>query len=118
VGNTLRIGTDEVYEDADDLDVQELREVKRVTGMTLTAFWAGVRESDPDALAALVWTLRRRTDSNLRMSDVHFRYSDLAFDGGQEDETGKAPTSTTPTPPDGSASSLSTPDGPASSTTG
>lgn len=115
--NTLRIGT-EVYEDADDLDVQELRELKRVTGLTVTAFWAAVRESDPDAVAALVWVLRRRADGNLRLSDVHFRYSDITFDAGDsEDEPGKAQTSTTPTPSDGSDSSPSTADIPASSTT-
>ena len=104
----LIIGPDEVYEDADDLDIQEFREVKRVTGLGLKEWTAAIREYDPDALAALVWVLRRRSDPNLSLRDVHFRLSDLDWeDPDNVDDPGKDPslTSSTPGTP-GSSSAL------------
>ncbi len=103
---------DEAYPQADDWDIQELRMLKRETGLDLGAFSKAVQAGDPDALCALVWVAKRRTQPGLALDDVHFKPSDLRFEGEDGDDP-KAQTGTT----SGSPSSPSISDGPETSTT-
>lgn len=63
-----------------DLTVGEGREVKRITGMTLSEFGRAVRRTrgDQDVTAAVVWIVLHRADPDVTIKDVDaMRYEDL-----------------------------------------
>lgn len=72
----------------------EARAVKRAIGMNPDEFNKGLGEDDPDAVAALVWILRRRAgEPDLAFDDCDFNLSELKFLPDEPDPTPAGPAS-------------------------
>ncbi|MBY8342017.1 hypothetical protein LXH13_06130 [Streptomyces spinosirectus] len=111
--------------DSDRLLVAEARELKTYTGFTPPRWLAALDESDPDAIAALIFMSKKRAGETLRFSDLDtLDYADIQLDfvepepdpdeaaagGGAEAAPAADPTpasggdGTTPTPATGATS--------------
>jgi hypothetical protein len=86
----------QAYEfDQGRLTVKEARLIKGATGFTVNAWQQALGELDADAVAALVWLLRRRNgELGLAFDDVDFDLSSLTV----EDDGPESPTSGQPAP--------------------
>lgn len=67
----------------DRLMYSEAKLIQKHTGMKLDAWQAGLRQMDPDAIAALLFTLRRRAGEALEWDAFDF---DLGTFGIEDDE--------------------------------
>lgn len=88
---------DKAYEyDPDKLLVSEAIRLKAVSGLTVMAWHAGLKEGDPEALKALVWLAMTRAGEQVRYGDLDFDLAgldiedDQAEDAGGGDEEGSA----------------------------
>lgn len=111
--------------DSDRLLVAEARELKTYTGFTPPRWLAALDESDPDAVAALIFLAKKRAGETLRFSDLDtLDYADFemevvdpeqndtdaqpAEEAGQDAAPDPTPASggngTTPTPATGATS--------------
>ncbi|MFF9310079.1 hypothetical protein ACF1BS_04125 [Streptomyces sp. NPDC014748] len=97
-----------VYEwDTERLLVAEARELKLHTGFTPPRWLAAVDESDPDALAGLIYLAKKRAGETLRFSDLDgLDYADFdleAVDPDAEEPDGEQA-------PDGDGQAVEPPD--------
>lgn len=74
--------------DPDSLLVSEFRQIKKVTGLSRKGWYEGLNDDDPDAVAALIYILRRRTGEDVRFADIDGEWSSLTItrQGGAEEE--------------------------------
>lgn len=69
---------DQFYDfEADRLMLKEAMAVKTYTGMGVTDWNKALEEFDPNAIAALVWILKKRAGEDVRFSDLDFNLADL-----------------------------------------
>jgi hypothetical protein len=59
------------------LRLKELRSVKKLTGLNGMAFEEAAEQSDPEALAALIWILHKRDKITIPFDDVDLDFTDF-----------------------------------------
>jgi hypothetical protein len=68
----------------DGLKVSEARLIKSTCGMTVKGWQDALNEGDADAMAALVWVLRRRDgETGLAFLDVDFDLTDVEVESDE-----------------------------------
>lgn len=86
--------------------------IKRVTSEKLgfVDWMQAVSESDVEAITALVWIVRKRTEPDLRFSDVEFSIVEFieSLESDEETDAESDPTDSTQPPADTSPPSLTT----------
>lgn len=80
--------------DPDSLLFSEFREIKKVTGLSRSKWFEALFEDDVDAVAALIYVLRKRKGEDVRFSDIDAPYSTykVRVVGGDEGEQPSDPT--------------------------
>lgn len=80
--------------EAADIDGLEWRDIKRATdGMTPKRVFQAAGEMDFEAIAALLWIVRRREEDGLTLDAVLKTLSFAAFENDDEDDEPVDPTS-------------------------
>lgn len=95
--------------DEERLTVDEARQLKRATGLTVRGFLTGLREYDVDSVVALVWLTRHRGGDPVPWEAISFDlFADLEIIRDEDEDTDAGPppvgeastsTSTSTTPP-------------------
>ncbi|GHA01520.1 hypothetical protein ACFOOM_12100 [Streptomyces echinoruber] len=110
-------GTQYEY-DGDRLLVAEARELKAHTGFTPPKWFAALDESDPDAIAFLIYLAKKRAGETLRFSDLDsLDYADFEFEmefvapeAEQAADQAEVQSEPDPTPASGETGTTPTPD--------
>ena len=77
----VQVTEDEKYDfDTSALDVSEAEAVERVCGCTYTEWWQQLEDGSATAYKALVWTLRKPENPDLRFSEVKFPIGQLEIE--------------------------------------
>lgn len=81
--------------------LKELRDIKKLTGMSGNAFMEASDQGDPDALAALIYVLHKRDKITVNFDDVDLDFATLDIEPTEDEkkaaeeakkaEEGKAP---------------------------
>src|SRR5512146_310724 len=66
--------------------LKELRLIKKVTGMSGNAFMDASDDGDPDALAALIYILHKRTKIDVPFDDVDLDFDELEIEPTAEEK--------------------------------
>jgi hypothetical protein len=61
----------------DSPTLRELRSIKKLTGLNGVAFSEAAEQSDPEALAALLWVLHKRSGITVPFDDVDLDFGDF-----------------------------------------
>ena len=69
----------------DGMDLQELRMIKRLTGMRAAEFGQAADEMDPDALAAMFFILHKRDGIVVPFDDINVDFSSLDIEPTEDE---------------------------------
>lgn len=72
----LVIGDEHLLVDPGALLLSETIAAEKVTGLTWPQIWIGVNTGQAQAIQAVVWLMRKRSNPKLRLSDVEFAMQD------------------------------------------
>lgn len=72
--------------DVDDLDRFEWRDVKTALDMTQTQVLVALASFDLDAVAAVLWVIRRRDEPDLTFENVTLRLKDVEQASGEAED--------------------------------
>jgi hypothetical protein len=72
--------------DFDAPTLRELRTIKKLTGLTGKGFAEASEESDPDAMAALIYVLHQRDKIKIQFDDVDLDFSDFEMIESEEEK--------------------------------
>jgi hypothetical protein len=70
----------------DGMDLQELRSIKKLTGMRANEFGEALDAMDPDAIAAMMYCLHKRNGITIPFDDVNLDFRDLDIQTTEEEE--------------------------------
>lgn len=104
----LTLGDKSIDLDITQLTNLEIIAITKTTGLKLKPFGEALDEMDMEALTAFVWVVRKRTEPDLRYSDVTFTLGDVlanAPDDGPKDPSISEPSTTSSTDPSSGTSS-------------
>jgi|SRR5688500_15440354 len=76
--------------EVDDLDRHEWRDIKTALGMSQMEVLGALASLDLDTLAAVLWRVRRREESELALDDVNLRLKDV-FDADEDGASADPP---------------------------
>jgi hypothetical protein len=68
------------------MTLRELRELKKLTGMTANQFATAGDDGDPEALAALVWILHKRDKITVGFDDVDLDFNDFSMEPTEQEK--------------------------------
>lgn len=66
--------------------LKELRDIKKLTGMSGNAFMEASDQGDPDALAALIYVLHKRDKITVNFDDVDLDFSTLDIEPTEDEK--------------------------------
>lgn len=69
----------------DGPSLKELRTIKTLTGLNGVSFGDAAAESDPEALAALLYVLHKRDKITIPFEDIDLDFSDFEMDETEEE---------------------------------
>lgn len=72
----LVIGDEHILVDPGKLLLGELVAAEKATGMSWPEIWVGVNRGQMQAVQAVVWLMRKRSNPKLRLSEVEFALED------------------------------------------
>lgn len=81
----LTVGADTYDFDDNSMLNTEAIQLKKVTGLGVREFGAGLNDFDPTAVTALVWLARNRAGDAVRYSDVVFDMATVKLEQLDED---------------------------------
>lgn len=70
----------------ESMRLKELRDVKKLTGMTVKEFAEKSDDADPDAITALVWVLHKRDKISVQFDDIDLDFSDFSMEPTEEEQ--------------------------------
>jgi len=72
----LVIGDEKHLVDPGKLLLSEIVAAEKATGLTWPQVWVGVNQGQAQAIQAVVWLMRKRSNPRLRLSEVEFAMGD------------------------------------------
>ena len=72
----LVIGDEKHLVDPGKLLLSEIVAAEKATGLTWPQVWVGVNQGQAQAIQAVVWLMRKRSNPRLRLSEVEFALGD------------------------------------------
>jgi len=69
----------------DGMSLQELRTIKQLTNLRAQEFAIAMDETDPDAIAAMIYILHRRDKIVVPFEDVDLDFKDFSIDETEEE---------------------------------
>src|ERR1700756_3814641 len=69
----------------DGLNLKELREVKKLTGLTTKGFAEAGDEGDPEAIAALIYVMHKLSKINIPFDDVNLDFTDFSMEPTEDE---------------------------------
>jgi len=72
----LVIGDEKHLVDPGKLLLSEIVAAEKATGLTWPQVWVGVNQGQAQAIQAVVWLMRKRSNPKLRLSEVEFALGD------------------------------------------
>lgn len=75
----LVIGDERHLVDPDKLLLSETIAAEKATRLTWPQIWIGLSSGQSQAIQAVIWLMRKRSNPKLKLSDVEFNYGDYAL---------------------------------------
>ena len=91
--STITVGEESFEFDFENPSNREVMAIERVSGQTLMEWINALQAGSVTALTQLVWVVKKRDNSQLKLGDVEFKLGDFTIDHGDnpaEDDTPSA----------------------------